>query len=195
MAKIQADGITDLVVIDQGAQYSAATQEINLREVRKYLVAHPEFNASVTGIKSFSLDSRLTELIAKSIESSLKSQFADVSQNDVCIFLPVQGLPTSLPESSDPAIAQMKYIVEAMRERFPNNEVFSGFQNHGEFPGSAWTQPRSQDIAQQNGQNEKCANVLINGRFSFTVDNLETLFDQGVAQVKVIKSANPSARV
>lgn len=193
MAQIQADGIEELVVFNQGAQFSKVTQGINIREVKKYLNQHPEWSARVIAVRSFSDDDRFRDLLAASVQRRLDSDFPGVQPEDVCIFFPVHGLPMYLPNSGDPAIPQMQRAVDEMRDRFPSHPVFIGFQNHAEL-GSNWTQPADLEVARQIG-GLSCPNVVINGRVSFTVDNLETLFDQGVAQRDEILKVRPSARV
>lgn len=195
MARIQADGIEKLVVFNQGAQYSAVTQEINFREVREYLRRHPEWPVQVIGVKSFSDDARFVKLIAQSISEGLNKSFDGIARQDVCIFLPLHGLLADLALKGDPAQNQMMKVVDAMRRKFKIHRIFYGFQNHDEFPGSRWTLPNSDRVAQLIGKTKECKHTLINGRITFTVDNLETLFDQAVAQREAILKGNPHGKV
>lgn len=194
MAKIQADGITDLVVFNQGAQYSKVTQGINIREVRTYLRKHSEYQPNVTAVRSFSEDPRFRDLLADSIRVGLSENFASVEPKDVCIFLPAHGLPQYLPDNGDPAFGQMLRAYEDMKSRFHEHLVVTGFQNHSEL-GAKWTLPDSEEQAHFLAASADCPNVLINGRISFTVDNIETLYDEGVSQRGTILEARPETNV
>jgi len=194
MAEIQADGITDLLVFNQGAQYSKVTQGINVREVTKYLKLHSEYSPKVTVVKSFSDDARFRDLLAESIRTGLAENFAGISPTDVCIYLPSHGLPMYLPENGDPAFGQMLSAYEDMKARFPAHLVATGFQNHSEL-GAEWTLPDSEDQAHWLAAYADCPNILINGRISFTIDNIETLYDENVGQRQVIFEAKPEAKV
>lgn len=194
MEKIQSDGITDLIVFNQGAQYSKVTQGVNIREVKTYLSKHPEYQPNVTAVRSFSDDPRFRDLLADSIRNGLAENFAKVPANDVCIYLPAHGLPNYLPENGDPAYGQMLRAYEDMKARFPTHLVVTGFQNHSEL-GAKWTLPDSEEQAHFLAASADCPNVLINGRISFTVDNIETLYDEGVSQRETILKARPETNV
>lgn len=194
MEQIQKDGITDLIVFNQGGQYSKVTQGINVREVTKYLKAHPEYLPLVKIVRSFSDDARFRDLLAKSIQTGLSESFSETNPSDVCIFLPTHGLPMALPNNGDPAYFQMLAAYEDMKTRFSDHLVATGFQNHSEL-GTQWTLPDSDKQASWLVKSAGCKNILINGRISFTVDNIETLYDQNVGQRNVILKADPHAKV
>ncbi len=194
IAQIQADGVTDLIVFNQGGQYSKVTQGINVREVTTYLKAHREYSPTVKIVKSFSDDMRFRDLLAKSIQTGISENFSKVNPSDLCIYLPTHGLPIALPNHGDPAYFQMLSAYEDMKDRFSEYLVATGFQNHAEL-GTKWTLPDSDKQAEWLVKSAGCKNILINGRISFTVDNIETLYDQNVQQRKVIFEANPSIKV
>jgi ferrochelatase len=194
MRAIQADGITDLLVFNQGAQYSKVTQGINIREVRTYLKKHREYRPNVTAVRSFSDDPRFRDLLADSIQTGLTENFPKTNPSDVCIYLPAHGLPQYLPDNNDPAYGQMLRAYDDMKARFQGHLVVTGFQNHSEL-GSKWTMPDSDEQAHFLAASANCQNVLINGRISFTVDNIETLFDEGVSQRQTILEARPNTNV
>ncbi len=194
MRQIQDDGVTDLIVFNQGAQYSKVTQGINIREVKSYLKLHPEYKVNAKAVRSFSEDPRFRNLLEASIQQGINENFSAVKSENLCLFLPAHGVPTYLPKNGDPAYQQMLNAYQDMKARFPNNLVFTGFQNHSEL-GSQWTQPDSAAQAEFIAKQSECSNILINGRISFTVDNIETLFDEGVAQRKVIEETRPDAKV
>ncbi len=195
MAQVQADGITDLIVFNQGAQYSAVTQGINFREVRRYLGQHPEWKVQVTGVRSFSDDPRFVELMAQSVEAGIAQNFAQTPAEELCLLFPLHGVPSKLPEQGDPAIPQMLRLVDAMRARFSEYPIFYGFQNHDEFPGSQWVQPKVEAVAADMANDPRCKSVLIDGRGSFTIDNLETFYDQGVTQREILEQGNPQIKI
>jgi protoheme ferro-lyase len=83
---------------------------------------------------------------------------------------------------------------EDMKARFPGHLVATGFQNHSEL-GAKWTLPDSEEQAHWLAAYADCPNILINGRISFTIDNIETLYDENVGQRGVIAEAKPEAKV
>ena len=194
MAQIQADGITDLVLINQGAQYSKVTQGINIREVKSYLAKNKAYAPNAIAVKSFSDDPRFRDLVAKSIQQGLDENFAGIPASDVCIYLPTHGLPIALGQNGDPAEGQMRNAFADMKSRFPDNLVAHGFQNHAEL-GTQWTLPDSDMQAKWLAEMADCPNILINGRISFAIDNIETLYDENVQQRSVIEAARPGTNV
>jgi ferrochelatase len=194
LAKAQAEGVQELVVFYQGAQWSRPTAQIVQRETIKYLKAHPEWNARVTMVRSFSDDPRFHSMMIENIRHRLQSDFAGLAPNDVCIVLPAHGNPVKLNEQGDPAYSQMMRVFDSVRAAFPAHRVFHGFQNHSEIPTLKWTTPDMDDVVKDVGANE-CQNVLINGRTSFTVDSLETLYDHAIAEVNEILAVNPGKRI
>ncbi len=195
LAKMQADGIQRFVIFYEGAQYSQVTQYINIRETRKYLKAHPEWKVNAIAVKSFSDDPRFLDYLGDSIEERVQSDFAQAPADKICVTLPMHGVPTYLPERGDPAVDQMMRAVDYVKNRFPQYLVDFGFQNHDEFPGSKWTQPRHDAAVEELAKNPRCENIIINGRVSFTVDCLETLYDHGIDEPEVIHKVNPNAKV
>jgi len=81
-----------------------------------------------------------------------------------------------------------------VRKSFPQHKVFHGFQNHSELPGLTWTQPQMDAVMKKVGESE-CNNVIINGRTSFTVDSLETLYDHAIGEVADLRAVAPQKRV
>jgi protoheme ferro-lyase len=116
-------------------------------------------------------------------ESRLNSEFGGLSPSDVCTVLPAHGNPTIYNDRGDPAYDQMMRVFRSVQKRFSEHSVFYGFQNHSEFPGSRWTQPAMSAVMKEVGA-APCQNVLINGRTSFTVDSLETLYDHAIGEVE-----------
>jgi protoporphyrin/coproporphyrin ferrochelatase len=194
MAKIQEDGITDLVLFYQGGQYSKVTQYINVREVKTYLKNHPEYTPRVTVVKSFSDDPRFRDLLADSISKGVSEFFPGEKPSDVCVYLPAHGLPMYLPENGDPAFGQMIAAYKDMKARFPEHLVVTGYQNHAEL-GAKWTLPDSDEQAHWLAAGADCPNVFISGRISFTIDNIETLYDEAVGQRETILKARPDTKV
>jgi protoheme ferro-lyase len=131
----------------------------------------------VTVVRSFASDDRYLKLVGDGIQHRLDTDFAGEPPANVCIFLPVHGNILKWMEEGDPYLAQVMYGINSVRARFPQYPVSYGFQNHDMYPFLAWTQPRIFDALDVVAR-EPCRNVLINGQLSFTVDNLETTFDQ-----------------
>ena len=65
-----------------------------------------------------------------------------------------------------------------VKARLPNYHYHYGYQNHDEIPTIKWTTPNIHKETHRIAQ-DICERYLISGRISFTVDNVETLFDRG----------------
>lgn len=181
LAKAQSDGVEKLIVFYQGAQFAFPTTYILFRDIRNYLLNHPEWDVNVIGIKSFSENPRFINLIEESIHKRIAKSFPGSSPSDLCIFLPLHGNIIHWLRDGDPSYDQMLYTVDAIRQRFPEAYVSYGFQNHDEIPFTQWTQPSDTDALDVLSQ-QSCSNVVINGRISYTVDSLETLYDHAIAE-------------
>lgn len=189
LEKARRDGVTHLIVLNQGAQYSRVTTGIEFRDIKKYLNEHPSWQVRVLGIKQFSNDRRFADLIAESIHRRINRSFADVSPEELCIFLPLHGNLMQWIEAGDPSYQQMLGVVRAMKNRFPNHIVSYGFLNHDEMPFFPWTQPK--DSTALHALVERgCRNILINGRITFTVDSIESLHDQAILERNAIQKAS-----
>jgi ferrochelatase len=190
LKKAQDEGVDHLIVVNQGAQFANVTTGLEFDEVRKYLAAHPEWRVKTTGIRQFSDDPRFQDLVAKSIEKRIKQEFNYVLSNDLCIFLPMHGNIESVIDAGDPSFGQMLRVVQAMQGRFSRYHVSYGFLNSDDIPLLRWTQPKDSDAIRAL-MATGCRHVLINGRISFTVDSIESLYDQGIAEKNLVyKSAS-----
>lgn len=185
LKKAQDEGVDHLIVVNQGAQFANVTTGLEFEEVRKYVAAHPEWRVKTTGIRQFSDDPRFQDLVAKSIERRIKQDFAQVPANDLCIFLPMHGNIESVIDAGDPSFGQMLRVVQAMQGRFSRYHVSYGFLNNDDIPILRWTQPKDSD-AIKSLMTSGCRHVLINGRISFTVDSIESLYDQGIAEKNLV---------
>lgn len=185
LAKAQSDGVKRLFVYYQGPQHSRVTSFIVFRDVQRYLVEHPEWDVQAVAIKSFAKDQRYVDMVADSISSRLATDFAGEPGADVCIFLPVHGNILKWIREGDPYLDQVMYDINAIEKRFPDHPVYHGFQNHDMYAMTEWTEP-GLDEALGIVAKDPCSNVIINGRVSFTVDNLETLFDHATESRDVL---------
>ncbi len=190
LEKARRDGISRLVIFYQGAQWSRPTSYIVYRKAAQYLAKHPDWDVRVTMVRSFSDDARFQALLTKSIQARLDTDFAGLNPSEVCIVLPAHGNPIKFIELGDPAYDQMMRVFRAVRQSFPAHKVFHGFQNHSELPTLKWTQPDMDDVIRDVAKAE-CSHVLINGRTSFTIDSLETLYDHAIAETADLRAAAP----
>ena len=181
----QRDGVKRLFVYYQGPQHSRVTSFIVFRDVQRYLVEHPEWDVQAVAIKSFAKDQRYVDMVADSITSRLATDFAGEPRADVCIFLPVHGNILKWIRQGDPYLDQVMHGIDAMKTRFPDHPVHFGFQNHDMYAMTEWTEP-GLDEALATVSKDPCQNVIINGRLSFTVDNLETMFDHATESRDVL---------
>ena len=192
MDRIREDGIEQLVVFYQGAQYSHVTGYIVFREVNNYLADHPDWDVEVIGVRSFSDDPRFQNLVAENIDDVMETDFAGVPREDICVFLPMHGNVMHWINQGDPSYDQMLRVVDSISDYFPENYVSYGFQNHDEIPFTAWTEPNT-DTALDELAQQPCSHVVINGQVSFTVDSLETLYDHSIAEVEYLDEAASAA--
>lgn len=179
MEQIQADGVETLIVFYEGAQYSRATSYLVFREVGKYLAKHPDWRVKAIAVRSFSDDPRFRDLLAASINDQIRESFPHSPADDICILLPMHGNIMKWINSGDPSLAQMQAVSADMKARFSPSFVAHGFQNHDEMPFVKWTQPVIDTVLEEVAA-EPCTNVVINGRATFTVDSLETLYDHAL---------------
>ena len=186
LAQMQQDGVEQIVLFYQGAQYSQVSAYIVHRETRKYLSEHPEWNVDVVAVRSFSDDPRFQSLVVDNIRSSIEEGFPGASEEEVCIFLPMHGNVMHWIERGDPSYDQMLRAVESVTQAFPNSFVSYGFQNHDEIPFTAWTEPNT-DAALDVVAQQSCPYVVINGQISYTIDSLETLFDHQIGEVEYLQ--------
>ena len=185
LEKAQRAGIKRLFVYYQGPQHSRVTSFIVFRDVQRYLVEHPEWDVQAVAIRSFAKDERYINMVADGIRSRLATDFAGEPAADVCIFLPVHGNILKWIEQGDPYLDQVMYDIDGIKKRFPDHPVYHGFQNHDMYAMTEWTEP-AMDEALGIVAEDPCSNVMINGRLSYTVDNLETLFDHATESRHVL---------
>jgi ferrochelatase len=178
LAEIQKDGIEKLVIINQGALYSYATTEIPLRETRLYLKEHPEWKAEIIGVKSFIRDTRFMDLIENNIKDRLNTTFENIPNKNICILLPFHGVPMSMVEKGDPTLKDTEFILKEFKKRFKDINVYPAYQNHDYLFTGEWTKPAEDVVTKEIGK-ASYSHVLINGRITFTIDNIETLLTQG----------------
>jgi len=145
-------------------------------------------------VRSFSDDPRFQNLIIDDISQRLNTDFSSTSVSDLCIVLPAHGNPLKVIKAGDPAYAQMMRVFDSVRKAFPDYKVFHGFQNHSEIPTLKWTTPELDTVAKDIAANE-CSQVLVNGRTSYTIDSLETLFDHAVGFTDELRSLNPNKTI
>ena len=188
MDQIRADGVDQLIVLYQGAQYSHDTTQILFRHVTDYLNKHPDWKVDVVGVRSFSDDPRFGSLIEANINRELKDSLSRFDPGDVCIYLTAHGNVKRLEQQGDPYSSQVMRVINSIRDRFSSSQVFYGFHNHDEIPVVAWSKPNDTEslntVAAAN-----CKAVLINGQISFTVDNLETLYNQLIEAPEILSKA------
>ena len=186
LKKAQNDGVTQLIVLNQGAQYANITTQLEFGDVRAYLEKHPEWRVQVTGIRQFSEDYRFRDLMAQSIHKRIAQDFAQVRPENLCIFLPMHGNLTQVINAGDPSYGEMLRVVQDIQARFPNNSVSYGFLNQDDMPLLTWTKPKDADALRELVR-KGCKNILINGRITFTIDSVESLHDQAIVEKNLIK--------
>lgn len=198
--QMKKDGITKIVVVNKGAQFSYASSGENLEDVLKYLKKHPEYDVEALGVTWYANDNRFTDVMAKSLDEDIQAAFPNTAREDVCILVGSHGLPTWIINTGDSAITQMKQSVVELRKKMPQYRIYHGFLNDDFFPGAKWVSPKASEIAPQMAA-DGCKNIAMDGRLSFTTHHRATLFDMNVEvrdyfaeESQKIKAANPSAQ-
>jgi len=176
MDEMKRDGITKIVVINKGAQFSYASSGENMEDVLKYLKKHPEYDVEAIGVSWYAQDNRFTDVMASSLKTDIAKAFPNTDAKDVCVLLGSHGLPMWLINTGDSAITQMKQSVIELRKKMPEYKIYHGFLNDDFFPGAKWISPKANDVA-PNMVADGCRNVALDGRLSFTTHHRATLFD------------------
>ena len=173
---MQRDGVSKIVLINQGAQFSYATGGENIKDVKNYLKKNPKWDVDVHIVNQFSDDPRFRELLARSLKDDVKRLFPNDKPEDVSILLGSHGMPLKLIEKGDPAVPQMQHLVKDLRNRLHNFNIYHGYLNDDFFPGAKWMSPEVADVAKKM-HHEGRRKVLLDGRLSFTVHHRATLYD------------------
>jgi ferrochelatase len=203
LEQMKRDGVTKIIVVNKGAQFSYASSGENMEDVLKYLKKHPEYDVEAVGVAWYAHDNRFTDVMASSLREDIAKSFPNTPANDVCILVGSHGLPMWLINTGDSAITQMKQSVIELRKKMPEYKIYHGFLNDDFFPGAKWIAPKAIDLAPQLVA-DGCKNVALDGRLSFTTHHRATLFDMNVeaadyfakesAKLKAVDSKNAGIR-
>jgi ferrochelatase len=191
---MKRDGITKIVVMNKGAQFSYASSGENHEDALKYFDKNPDYDAEALGVLSYSDDPRFVDVLAKALDADAKRLFPGVPASEVCLLIGSHGLPQWLINRGDSAITQMQRNVIDLRRALPQYKVYHGFLNDDFFPGAQWVAPKAIDLAPEL-VSDQCKNVLMDGRLSFTTHHRATLYDLNVEVKNLIEKEVPSARV
>lgn len=195
VAKMKADGVTHVVVFNQGAQNSIATMGESVHEVQEALEKHPDWSVKAIAVNEFNDDQRFVQLLGDRLIEDAQKAFPGAKPEETLILLTSHGLPKHLIDKGDPAVADMLASVEKLKARLKplGYQVEHGFLNDDFFPGAEWTKPDSEGMANKVVEEvlakKRIApkHVLLDGRLSFTVHHRATLFDANVETRKVLE--------
>jgi len=194
--QMKEDGITDVIVFNQGAQESIATMGESVHEVKQAVDGLPDWDVHVTAVNSFSDDPRFRTLLADRLAEDARKAFPGAEPKDVLIFMTSHGLPHHLIDKGDKATAQMMDAYHAIHDDLVKRgfQVEHGYLNDDFFPGAKWTSPKAIDRAAQIvdditlGKREAPKHVLLDGRLSFTVHHRATLYDANVQTREILET-------
>jgi len=116
---MRKDGVTKIVVINKGAQFSYASSGENMEDVLKYLKTHPDYDVEALGVTWYANDNRFTDVMAKSLDEDIQKAFPGTPRKDICILAGSHGLPTWLINKGDSAITQMQRSIVELRQKMP----------------------------------------------------------------------------
>ncbi len=190
MEQIKKDGIKKIVVFNQGAQCSWASQGENMEDVRDYLTEHPDFDAEVIGYREYSNDTRFRDLLHDVIMRDVKETFGDSSPRFTCVLMASHGLPTKMTNDGDPAIKQMRDAFDYVATKAKPYRFYHGFLNDDFIPGATWAQPDAAEVAKIM-RSDGCRNILMDSRLSFTVNHRATKFDLDTEARQVFETKDP----
>lgn len=198
VAKMKADGITDIVVFNQGAQNSVATMGESVMELKEALHKRPGYTPEVKAVMSYNDDARFEKLLGDVLIEDAKKAFPGSRPQDTLIFMTSHGLPLRMVKEGDDATKEMMELYGKVKARLEREgyQVEHGYLNDDFFPGAEWTGPKAKVAAEKLVEDviykrrEAPKNVLLDGRLSFTIHHRATLFDADT-EVREILS-NPS---
>lgn len=190
MEQIKKDGIKRIVMFNQGAQCSWASQGENMKDIREYLHEHPEYDAEVLAYREYSNDKRFRDLLHDVIMRDVKEKFPGKSPAFTCVMVASHGLPTRMTDEGDPAIKQMKSAFEYVAAKAKPYKFYHGFLNDDFIPGATWASPASDEVALKM-RSDDCKYILLDARLSFTVDHRATLFDLDTEARQILETKDP----
>lgn len=194
--QMKADGVTHVMVFNQGAQNSIATMGESIGEVKEALEKRPDWDVKVTAVTEFNDDERFINLMESRLIRDAENAFPGHDPKETLLFITSHGLPQHLIDKGDPATADMLASVAELKKRLgaKGYQVEHGFLNDDFFPGATWTSPNAEDRAQEV-LNEVLAkrrvapkHVLLDGRLSFTVHHRATLYDADIVVREIMET-------
>ena len=190
MEQIKKDGIKRIVMFNQGAQCSWASQGENMNDVREYLKEHSEFDAEVIGYREYSQDKRFRDLLYDDIMRDVNEKFPGKSAAFTCVMVGSHGLPVRMTDAGDPAIKQMNSAFEYIAAKAKPYKFYHGFLNDDFIPGAEWASPNSSEVAEKM-RRDGCKYILLDARLSFTVNHRATLYDLNTVARKILETKDP----
>lgn len=187
LEQMRKDGVTKIVVINKGAQFSYASSGENMEDVLKWLKKNPSYDAEVVGVAHYGQDPRFVPVMAKSLREDIARAFPNERPEDVCLLVGSHGLPQWLINTGDSAITQMKQSVVELRQAMPEFHIYHGFLNDDFFPGAKWVAPAAIALAPEL-VTDNCKNVAMDGRLSFTTHHRATQYDLNVEVKKFLET-------
>ena len=197
--QMHADGVTDIVIFNQGAQCSVATMGESVHEVEEAVEKFADWKVRVRAVNSFNDEPEYVDLLTDRMIADARIAFGNQNPEDILILVSSHGLPQHLVNKGDKAAEKMLETFEKVKTRLAARgyQVEHGFLNDDFFPGAKWTAPdletRVNQVLNQveNGERRPPKFVLIDGRLSFTVHHRATLYDANVVARDLLE--NPPA--
>jgi protoheme ferro-lyase len=186
--QMKEDGVTHIVVFNQGAQNSVATMGESVDEVKEALHKLPGWDVKATAVMEFNDDERFVKLLGDRLLEDAHEAFPGHKPEETLLFLTSHGLPQHLIDKGDPAVADMLDTVKLLRERFDalGYQFEHGFLNDDFFPGAQWSSPTAEAMTDTILEEVLAKrrvppkHVLLDGRLSFTVHHRATMYDADV---------------
>ncbi|NDD28628.1 MAG: hypothetical protein EB084_10230 [Proteobacteria bacterium] len=202
--RMRQDGITDIVVFNQGAQDSVASMGESVEETEAALQARATPSAPgesgwrphASAVLRYNDDPRFEDLLTERLLRDAQKAFPGAPPGDVLILMTSHGLPERLINMGDHAVKDMRELYGRVSKRLQAEgyQTAHGFLNDDFFPGAKWSEPEAQSVAQQLVDDVLARravapkHVLLDGRMSFTVHHRATMFDANVEARKVLET-------
>lgn len=193
LKQMQADDVTKIVVVNQGAQYSMATR-MNYHDIREYLASNPDYKPAIIGVNQYGDDRRFLDALQQNVQADLDRYFAGMTEGDTCVLLAFHGLPIINVWRGDRATKNMLQSFAKLAGQMPEIRMFYGFLNENLPPGIPWTKPSVIEAAHRMGE-AGCQNILLDARISFTIHSRIVLYDLNIKARQEILKKNPLANI